>query len=265
MLPTRVIPCLDVRDGRVVKGVRFRNLQDQGDPAELAGLYEEQGADEIVVLDVDATTQERNTRFDTVAAVRARISIPLTVGGGIARLDDAAALLEVGADKVAVNTAALLDPDLLNALAARFGSQCVVIAIDAQAGGPQTPRLSGYRIAVRSGATPLKRDAVAWAREAVERGAGEILLTSIDRDGTRSGYEISLLRAVREAVPVPIVASGGADTAGHMAAAIGNGADAVLAASIFHQLDCTVGQVKSELASLGVSVRPAHRSPAESP
>ncbi len=259
MLPVRVIPCLDVRAGRVVKGVRFRGLQDQGDPAALAGAYEEQGADEVVVLDVTATTEGRGTRLDTVAAVRARLSVPVTVGGGIGEVSDAAALLEAGADKVAVNTAALRRPGLLTELAARFGSQCVVASIDALAGGTGAPRASGYMVVVRSGTERLERDAVAWAREAAERGAGEILLTSIDRDGTRSGYELPLLRAVREAVSVPIVASGGADTARHMAEAVGGGADAVLAASIFHQHHWTVGRVKSELAQLGVPVRPPHR------
>ena len=288
MLPVRIVPCLDVRDGRVVKGVKFRGLTDQGDPAALARAYEEQGADEVVVLDVTATPEGRGTRRDTVAAVRARLSVPLTVGGGIGGVGDAAALLEAGADKVAVNTAALRRPELLTELAARFGSQCVVISIDAlrtggradrgnESGaaqwpdgpsGPATarepgpppdrgrPHESAYEVVVLSGTERLARDAVAWAREAVDRGAGEILLTSIDRDGTRSGYELSLLSAVRAAVRVPIVASGGADSPGHMADAVGAGADAVLAASIFHQGNWTVGDVKGALAGLGVEVRP---------
>ena len=252
MLPVRIVPCLDVRDGRVVKGVRFRGLRDQGDPAALARAYEEQGADEVVVLDVTATPERRGTRLDTVAAVRARLSVPLTVGGGIGDIDDAAALLEAGADKVAVNTAALRRPALLTDLAARFGSQCVVASIDALGEG------GAYEVVVRSGTERVARDAVAWAREAVERGAGEILLTSIDRDGTRSGYELTLLRAVRSAVQVPIVASGGADSPEHMADAVHAGADAVLAASIFHQGNWTVAGVKEALARLGVSVRPGH-------
>ena len=286
MLPVRIVPCLDVRDGRVVKGVKFRGLTDQGDPAALARAYEEQGADEVVVLDVTATPEGRGTRRDTVAAVRARLSVPLTVGGGIGGVGDAAALLEAGADKVAVNTAALRRPELLTELAARFGSQCVVISIDAlRTGadghdgaraaqwrdgppGPATAREPGpppdrgrppesaYEVVVLSGTERLARDAVAWAREAVDRGAGEILLTSIDRDGTRSGYELSLLSAVRAAVRVPIVASGGADSPRHMADAVGAGADAVLAASIFHQGNWTVGDVKEALAGLGVEVRP---------
>jgi len=258
MLPVRIIPCLDVRDGRVVKGVRFRGLEDQGDPAALALAYEEQGADEVVVLDVTATPEGRGTRLDTVAAVRARLSVPVTVGGGIGEIEDAAALLEAGADKVAVNTAALRRPALLTDLAARFGSQCVVVSLDAlrRDGGPGVD--SGYEVVVLSGTTPVARDAVAWAREAVERGAGEILLTSIDRDGTRSGYELTLLRAVRSAVCVPIVASGGADSPEHMADAVRAGADAVLAASIFHQGNWTVEEVKGALARLGVSVRPGY-------
>ena len=264
MLPIRIVPCLDVRDGRVVKGVRFRGLTDQGDPAALARAYEEQGADELVVLDVTATPEGRGTRRDTVAAVRARLSVPLTVGGGIGGVGDAAALLEAGADKVAVNTAALRRPELLSELAARFGSQCVVVSIDALGCGGK------YEVVVRSGTEPIARDAVAWAREAVDRGAGEILLTSIDRDGTRSGYELSLLRAVRSAVRVPIVASGGADSPGHMAEAVRAGADAVLAASIFHQGNWTVGDVKAALAGLGVAVRPDYeeenaRAPAHLP
>ncbi len=278
MLPVRIIPCLDVRDGRVVKGVRFRGLADQGDPGELAHAYEEQGADEVVVLDVTATPEGRGTRRDTVAAVRAGLSVPLTVGGGIGGVGDAAALLEAGADKVAVNTAALRRPELLTDLAARFGSQCVVVSIDAlRTGdgrtdsddgaramqwldGPPTNHRgaaeSPYEVVVLSGTEQLARDAVAWAREAVDRGAGEILLTSIDRDGTRSGYELSLLCAVRSAVRVPIVASGGADSPGHMADAVRAGADAVLAASIFHQGNWTVGAVKEALVGLGVEVRP---------
>lgn len=284
MLPVRIIPCLDLRDGRVVKGVKFRGLADQGDPAELARAYEEQGADEVVLLDVTATPEGRGTRRDTVAAVRARLSVPLTVGGGIGGVEDAAALLEAGADKVAVNTAALRRPHLLTELAARFGSQCVVISIDALRTGGRSDRGndagaaqwrdgrrpggapphrtgapgSAYEVVVLSGTERLARDAVAWAREAVELGAGEILLTSIDRDGTRSGYELSLLRAVRADTRVPIVASGGADSPGHMAEAVRAGADAVLAASIFHQGKWTVGAVKEVLAGLGVAVRPSY-------
>ena len=253
-LPVRVIPCLDVRDGRVVKGVRFRGLADQGDPAALARAYEEQGADEVVVLDVTATAEARGTRLDTVRAVRAGLSVPLTAGGGIGGVEDAAALLAAGADKVAVNTAALRRPGLLEELAARFGSQCVVVSIDALG-----HRRGAYEVVVRSGTERLAIDAVGWARRAVELGAGEILLTSLDRDGTRSGYELPLLRAVRSAVRVPIVASGGADSPRHMAEAVRAGADAVLAASIFHQRNWTVERVKQALAELGVPVRPAYQ------
>ena len=275
MLPVRVIPCLDVRDGRVVKGVKFRGLADQGDPAALARAYEEQGADEVVVLDVTATTEARRTRLDTVRSVRARLSVPLAVGGGIRGVEDAEALLEAGADKVAVNTAALGRPELLSELAARFGSQCVVLSIDAlRVGGAARARVAAarakewpdgtadglaagaYEVVVRSGTERVAVGATRWARRAVDLGAGEILLTSIDRDGTRSGYELPLLRAVREAVEVPIVASGGADDPGHMADAVRQGADAVLAASIFHQREWTVGRVKEALAALGVGVRP---------
>lgn len=286
MLPIRIIPCLDVRDGRVVKGVRFRGLTDQGDPAALALAYEEHGADELVVLDVTATPEGRGTRRDTVAGVRAQLSVPLTVGGGIGGVADAAALLEAGADKVAVNTAALRHPELLTDLAVRFGAQCVVVSIDALRTGEDTRAVdcdreraaqwgdglpptragapdSAYEVVVRSGTERLARDAVAWASEAVDRGAGEILLTSIDRDGTRSGYELSLLRAVRNAVRVPVVASGGADSPAHMAEAVRAGADAVLAASIFHKGNWTVRDVKEALAALGVAVRPDY--PDETP
>ncbi|MDH3222607.1 MAG: imidazole glycerol phosphate synthase subunit HisF [Gemmatimonadota bacterium] len=254
-LTVRVVPCLDVRDGRVVKGVKFQGLVDQGDPAELAAAYEAQGADEVVVLDVSATPEGRSTRLETVRRVRGCLSVPVTVGGGLSRVEHAEALLEAGADKVSVNTAAVLRPGLLEELASRFGAQCVVLAVDAAA----TERggcASGYEVVVRSGSERTGRDAVAWAREAQERGAGEILLTSFDRDGTREGYELTLLKAVREAVHVPIVASGGADSPQHMADAVDAGADAVLAASIFHQDQWTVGRIKEALAGLGVVVRP---------
>ena len=255
MLPVRIIPCLDVRDGRVVKGVKFQGLKDQGDPAALARSYEEQGADEVVVLDVSATREGRSARLDTVAMVRARLSVPLTVGGGIGRIEDAVALLEAGADKIAVNTAALQRPTLLGDLARRFGSQCVVASIDALKGSVRLDGASGYEILVRSGTRHMVLDAVAWARVAVERGAGEILLTSFDRDGTRSGYELGLLHAVRQVVQVPVVASGGANSPEHMAEAVRVGADAVLAASIFHQGNWTVNDIKQALRDLGVFVR----------
>ena len=249
MLSVRVIPCLDVRDGRVVKGVRFSNLRDSGDPAVLAADYEEQGADEIVLLDITATPESRRTRHDTVAAVRAALSIPLTVGGGVGDADDAGALLEAGADKVAVNTAAVRDPEILNALAARYGSQCTILSIDAaRANG-------GWEVVVRSGTERTGRDPVTWAQEAVALGAGEILLTSWDRDGTKSGYDLPLVSAIAGAVGVPVIASGGAATAEHLLQAVRAGADAVLAASIFHQAEVTVGEIKRYLGDAGVEVR----------
>jgi imidazoleglycerol phosphate synthase cyclase subunit len=247
----RIIPCLDVKDGRVVKGVRFSNLRDAGDPAERAALYEETGADEIVVLDVSATLEARKTRHGTVRAVRERLSIPLTVGGGVRAVADAAALLEAGADKVSTNTAAVRAPELLTALAERFGRQCTVLAIDAA----WDERAARFEVVVLSGKERTGRDAVEWAREGVARGAGEILLTSWDRDGTRSGYDLELLSAVARAVPVPVIASGGASTPQHLIEALRAGADAVLAASIFHDGDLTVGDVKRELARAGIAVR----------
>ena len=249
MIGVRVIPCLDVREGRVVKGVRFSNLRDSGTPALLAAAYEEQGADEIVVLDITATPEGRRTRHDTVRAVRAALSIPLTVGGGVGDAEDAGALLEAGADKVAVNTAAVRDPGVLDALAARYGSQCTILSIDAaRADG-------GWEVVVRSGTERTGRDPVTWAREAVGCGAGEILLTSWDRDGTKSGYDLELVRAISGAVRVPVIASGGAATAEHLLQALGAGADAVLAASIFHQAEITVGEIKRFLGDAGVEVR----------
>lgn len=250
-LPLRIVPCLDVRDGRVVKGVSFQGLRDQGDPAALAATYEEQGADEVVVLDVSATPEGRATRLEVVRAVRAALSVPLTVGGGVGRVEDASLLLEAGADKVAANTAAVRRPGLLSELAARFGAQCVVVAIDAAA----SPTTSGYEVVVRSGAERTGIDAVAWAVQAADAGVGEVLLTSFDRDGTKRGYDLELLRQMRAAVSVPIVASGGADSPEHMAEAARAGADAALAASIFHEGKWTVAGVKEALRELGVTVR----------
>lgn len=250
MLTARVIPCLDVKDGRIVKGVRFSNLRDAGDPAERAALYEQTGADEIVVLDVSATLEARKTRAATVRAVRARLSIPLTVGGGVRTIEDAGDLLDAGADKVAINSAAVEDPSRVTRIAERFGAQCAVLALDAASteGG-------GYEVVVKSGRERTGIDAVAWAREAVERGAGEILLTSFDKDGTRSGYDLPLLEAVSRAVRVPIIASGGAAGPQHLWEALRAGADAVLAASIFHDGEHTPDDVKRELARLGAEVR----------
>jgi imidazoleglycerol phosphate synthase cyclase subunit len=250
MLTARIIPCLDVSHGRVVKGVRFQGLRDAGDPAERAALYERQGADEIVILDVSATPEERGNQAETVERVRARLGIPLTVGGGIRTLDDARALLEAGADKVSINTAAVRRPELLSEIALRFGRQCTVLAIDAARQG------GGFEVLVKGGREGTGIDAIGWAREATERGAGEILLTSWDRDGTRAGYDLELTRAVADAVRVPVIASGGAATPEHLKDALDAGADAVLAASIFHDDDLTVGEVKRALAALGVRVRP---------
>jgi len=250
MLSARVIPCLDVRDGRVVKGVRFAGLRDAGSPVELADAYELQGADELVMLDVSATPEGRATAVETVRAIRESLSIPLTVGGGVHTLENAGALLSAGADKVAVNTAAVRRPDLLDELARRFGCQCTVLAVDAARTSAGT-----WEVVVLSGSERTGIDVVDWAREAVRRGAGEILLTSWDRDGTRSGYDVELLSAVSEAVTVPVIASGGAAGARHLLAALRAGADAVLAASIFHDGDTTVADVKSFLRSNGITVR----------
>jgi imidazole glycerol phosphate synthase glutamine amidotransferase subunit len=246
----RIIPCLDVRDGRVVKGVKFAGLRDAGDPAERAALYEEQGADEIVILDVSATTEGRKTQVDTVKAVRARLGIPLTVGGGVREPDDARRLLDAGADKVAINTAAVEDPARLDRLAERFGRQCVVLAIDA-ARRPE----GGWEVVTHAGKNRTGLDAVAWCREAVARGAGEVLLTSFDQDGTRQGYDLPLLSAVSSSVSVPVIASGGAATVQHLKEALDAGADAVLAASIFHDGEHSVVDLKAALERLGARVR----------
>jgi imidazoleglycerol phosphate synthase cyclase subunit len=250
VLTVRIIPCLDVRDGRVVKGVRFQGLRDAGDPVERAAAYERQGADELTLLDVSATPDGRGAALHTVRDVRACLALPLTVGGGVRSEADAEALLESGADKVGVNTAAVEDPALLTRLARRFGAQCTVLALDAAA-RPE----GGWEVVVLSGRKRTGLDAVAWAREAVARGAGEILLTSWDRDGSRAGYDLPLLRAVASAVRVPLVASGGADGPAHMVEAVRAGAGAVLAASIFHTGETTVADVKHELRRRGLEVR----------
>jgi imidazole glycerol-phosphate synthase subunit HisF len=250
MLTRRIIPCLDVSHGRVVKGIRFQGLRDAGDPAERAALYEEQGADEIVILDVSATPEGRGNQVETVQRVRARLGIPLTVGGGVRVLGDARALLEAGADKVSVNTAAVREPALLGAIADRFGRQCTVLAIDA------AWRDRRFEVLVKGGREGTGIDAVGWAHEATVQGAGEILLTSWDRDGTRSGYDLELIRAVREAVQVPVIASGGAAGPEHLREAFEAGADAVLAASIFHDGDLSVADVKRILIAQGIPLRP---------
>lgn len=256
MLTRRIIPCLDVDGGRVVKGVRFQSLRDAGDPAERAAEYERQGADELVVLDVSATPEARKTRTDTVAAVRAVLSIPLTVGGGVRAVSDAELLLAAGADKVGVNSAAVDRPALIEEIARRFGTQCTIVAIDAarrrtQAGEPG----DGWEVVVRSGKERTGIDAIEWAARAADLGAGEILLTSWDRDGTRSGYDLELLWAVASRVRIPVIASGGAASVEHLMDALCHGGDAVLAASIFHDGDMTVRHVKQGLRERGAEVR----------
>jgi imidazole glycerol-phosphate synthase subunit HisF len=250
MLAPRIIPCLDVSHGRVVKGVRFQGLRDAGDPAERAALYEAQGADEIVILDVSATPEGRGNQVETVQRVRAHLGIPLTVGGGVRGLEDANALLEAGADKVSVNTAAVQEPALLAAIAERFGRQCTVLAIDA------ARRDGRFEVLVKGGREGTGIDAILWARNATAHGAGEILLTSWDRDGTRQGYDLELIRAVRDAVRVPVIASGGAAGPEHLREAFEAGADAVLAASIFHDGDLSVADVKQILIAQGIALRP---------
>jgi imidazoleglycerol phosphate synthase cyclase subunit len=252
MLTRRIVPCLDVRDGRIVKGVQFRHLRDSGDPVERAAAYEAQGADELVLLDVAATPEGREAALETVRRVRRAIALPLAVGGGVHSVARARRLLEAGADKVGVNTAGVERPELLTDLAERFGRQCVVLALDAARRADRP----GWQVVTRSGSRREELDAAVWAAEAVERGAGEILLTSWDRDGTRSGYDLELIAAVRAAAGVPIIASGGAASPAHMAAAFAAGADAALAASIFHDSLLTVGELKSALAREGVEVRP---------
>ena len=250
MLTVRIIPCLDVSNGRVVKGIKFQNLQDSGLPAELAKNYEKDGADELVILDVSATPEGRGTQLDVVRAVRANISIPLCVGGGVRNAESAFQLLNAGADKVGINTAAVENPVILGELAARFGRQCVVLAIDAASNGDNR-----WEVVTRSGKNRTGLDAVKWAEAAAKAGAGEILLTSWDRDGTKQGYDLALISAISGVVDVPIIASGGAAVPEHMADAIKAGADAVLAASIFHHGEYTVDTLKRALAQLGAEVR----------
>ncbi len=250
-LARRVIPCLDVRDGRVVKGVRFENLIDQGDPAEAAARYAAEGADEIVFLDINAAPEARDTDLDWVRRTAERAFVPLTVGGGVRGLADGRRLLRAGADKFAINSAAVARPELLSELAGQFGSQCVVLSVDARRGTAST-----WEVVTHGGRTSTGLDALDWIREGVRRGAGEILLTSIDSDGTRAGYDLPLLRAAVSAVNVPVIASGGAGSPEHLAEALATGAAAVLAASIFHQGDWTVAAVKRELTARGFPIRP---------
>ena len=261
MLAKRIIPCLDVKDGRVVKGVHFVGLRDAGDPVEQARLYDAAGADELVFLDISATPEGRATVAPMVRRVADEVFLPLTVGGGIRTVDDIRALLLAGADKVSLNSAAVKTPGLITAGAERFGSQCIVVAIDARrvpAPSPDSPTPK-WEVYVAGGRTPTGLEAVEWARRAVELGAGEVLLTSIDADGTQAGYDLALTRAVAQAVSVPVIASGGAGRLEHFAEVLGAdvGADAALAASLFHDGVLTIGQVKDHLAGCGLPVRRA--------
>ena len=251
-LSIRVIPCLDVDRGRVVKGVNFENLQDAGDPVELAALYGEQGADEITFLDVTATVDDRHTTYDLVRHTAQNVFIPLTVGGGVRNVGDVGRLLESGADKISVNSAALASPQLLDDIAAHFGSQVLVVSVDAKRAAGAA---SGFVVTTHGGRTSTDTDAISWAREACERGAGEVLLNSIDADGTKAGYDIAMIEALRSRVSVPIVASGGAGSARDAVDAYRAGADAVLAASIFHHDKISVADVKNELRRAGAVVR----------
>ncbi len=251
MLTKRIIPCFDVDRGRVVKGVSFVELRDAGDPVELAKLYDAEGADELVFLDITASSDNRATVYDMVSATADQVFIPFTVGGGIRTTSDMKTMLELGADKVSINTAAVNDPDLVNEGAYRFGSQCIVVAIDAKGVG------DGWEVYTHGGRTPTGIDAIAWAREVVGRGAGELLVTSMDTDGHQSGYDIPMLRAMSEAVNVPVIASGGAGGPDHMAEALTEGkADAVLAASIFHFGTYSIREVKDALSEQGIAMRP---------
>ena len=248
----RVIPCLDVDHGRVVKGVNFVDIRDAGDPVELAARYDLEGADELVFLDITASSDQRDTIVDVVSRTAEEVFIPFTIGGGIRTVDDARRMLRAGADKVSVNTAAVQRPELISEIAAEFGNQCVVIAVDAKAHDDA----DAWEVVIHGGRTWTGLDVVAWVREAVARGAGEVLLTSMDRDGTRNGFDVALTRAVADAVPVPVIASGGVGTLDHLAdGIIEGGADAVLAASIFHFGDHTVAEAKAVLAAHGVTVR----------
>ena len=250
MLRSRVIPCLDVDHGRVVKGVNFVNLTDEGDPVELASRYAAEGADELVYLDITASSENRDILLDVVNRTASEVFIPLTVGGGVRSTDDMRAVLRSGADKVSVNTAAVERPELISECAEQFGRQCVVLAVDAK-------RVDdGWEVYTHGGRTPTGLDAIAWIREAAELGSGEILLTSMDRDGTKAGFDTALLKAAGQAVTVPIIASGGAGSVEHCVAAVTDGgADAVLAASIFHRKEIEIDEVKAAMATAGVPVR----------
>ncbi len=250
----RVIPCLDVDAGRVVKGVNFVDIRDAGDPVELAALYDRQGADELVFLDITASSDRRDTTVEMARAVAEQVFIPFTIGGGIRTVDDARRLLMAGADKVSVNTAAVDRPQLVAEISAEFGAQCTVVAIDARRSGVAD---SGFEVYTHGGRTPTGMDALAWAAEVADLGAGEILLTSMDRDGTKDGFDLQLTSAVSDAVNIPVIASGGVGVLGHLVEGVTEGgADAVLAASIFHFGEHTVAEAKSVMIAAGVTVRP---------
>lgn len=254
-LARRVIPCLDVDQGRVVKGVNFVGIRDAGDPVEIARRYNEQGADEITFLDITASHEQRDTTVQTVERIAREVFIPLTVGGGVRALGDIRALLNAGADKVSINTAAIDNPDLVEAAAARFGAQCIVVAMDVKrvSADQDPPR---YELFTHGGRKPTGIEAIAWARKMAEKGAGEILLTSMDRDGTRDGFELTITRQISEAVDIPLIASGGVGSLAHLADGITEGgADAVLAASIFHFGEFTIPEAKDYLAARGIEVR----------
>jgi len=251
MRAVRVIPCLDVDGGRVVKGVKFENLRDAGDPVELAARYDLEGADELVFYDITASAHGRQTMIDVVARTAEQVFIPLTVGGGVRTLEDARGLLRVGADKVSVNSAAVADPDLIDRLADTFGAQCVVVGIDVRRSG------DGYEVYINGGRRATGVDAIAWSVQCQARGAGELVLNSMDRDGTRDGFDLDLTRRVVDAVGIPVVASGGVGRLEHLVeGAVAGGADAVLAASIFHYGEATVAEAKTVMARAGVLVRP---------
>ncbi|MCB1070471.1 MAG: imidazole glycerol phosphate synthase subunit HisF [Kiritimatiellae bacterium] len=251
MLAKRIIPCLDIAGGRVVKGVKFVELRDAGDPVEAARAYETQGADELTFLDITASHEVRDTIVEVVKAVAAQVFMPLTVGGGIRTAADVRKMLLAGADKVSLNTAALNQPDIIDETSRQFGSQCIVLAIDARRNDE-----GGWTVYTHGGRKPVERDAIAWAREGVDRGAGEILLTSMDADGTKDGYDLALTRAVSDAVGVPVIASGGAGTLDHLCdAVVEGGADAVLAASIFHFGEFTIREAKEHMRAKGIEVR----------
>jgi len=255
MLAKRIIPCLDVTSGRVVKGVNFQGLRDAGDPVEVAARYDREGADEITFLDITASSDQRETILDVIEAVARQVFIPLTVGGGVRKVDDVRRLLNAGADKISINTAGVLDPDLIAQSSARFGSQCMVVAIDARRRNATDPG-QGWEVYTHGGRKATGLDVIDWARRAVELGAGEILLTSMDRDGTRAGFDLALTAAVADAVPVPVIASGGVGTLQHLADGVLQGhADGVLAASIFHFGEYTVQEAKHYLAARGIPMR----------